>query len=248
MLTRNVVRAFQWTVRILTLGHVAILLHEFAHAVVALWNGSAVTAIVVGKGPLVFRFRHYCTTVEFRERGDAGYILHHDVGRDTLRDFCIYVAGPIASWTWMVLLSFVVPYAWWMAPSLGFAMLILATGCIGDIEGAAFAFDDARGRITDEDRLCRRIERGTREQTIDWSRSIFDGIAAEFPESELLAQRTPSIAMENAARRAGALAIEPRAARLARSLAVAARRHKVTWADVRCAAVNPAPAAIVNSA
>ena len=32
MLTRNVVRAVQWAVRILTLGHVAVLLHEFAHA------------------------------------------------------------------------------------------------------------------------------------------------------------------------------------------------------------------------
>ena len=247
MLTRNVVRSVQWAVRILTLGHVAVLLHECAHAIVALWNGSAVTAVVIGKGPLLFRFRHYCTIVEFRERGDAGYILHHDVGRDTSRDFCIYVAGPIASWAWMFLLSFVVPYAWWMAPSLGFAMFILATGCIGDIEGAAFAFDDSRGRVTDEDRLCRSIERGTREQTIDWARSIFDGIAEAFPASELLAQRTPSIAMENAARRAGALAIEPRAARFVRSLAVAARRHKVTWADVHVS-VNPSPAASVNAA
>lgn len=143
MLTRNVVRAIQWAVRILTLGHVAILLHEFAHAFVALLNGDVVTDVVVGKGPLLFRFQHYGTIVEFRERGSAGHCMIFLTRGRPFRKFCVYMAGPIASWAWMMTLCFATAETPWFLIAFLSSCATVVIGSNNDSEQAAGALADA---------------------------------------------------------------------------------------------------------
>ena len=143
MLTRNVVRAVQWAVRILTLGHVAVLLHECAHALVALWNGDVVTDVVVGKGALLFRFHHYGTIVEFRERGSAGHCMIFLTRGRPFRKFCIYAAGPIASWLWTLTLCFATAETTWFLIAFLSSSVMVGIGSKNDGEQAAGALAEA---------------------------------------------------------------------------------------------------------
>ena len=248
MLTRNVVRAIQWAVRLLTLGHVAVLLHECAHAAVALWNGDVVSNIVIGQGPLVGTFRRYGIIVEVRERGNVGHMVYYNVAGHPWHEFAVCLAGPFASWVWTMALCFAATKFWLLTLPFVCSAFMLSIGSQGDIEAAGFTLADALGYVTEDDRVERRIKHGSRERTILAIRKIYDRMVEKGLEVQVLAYESPRVALAHAAEVSSQDEATLRESRMIGLIADAARRHEVTWADVRSAAVNPAPAASVNSA
>lgn len=73
-----------------------LVIHEFAHAVVAQAVGWKVCQIVIGSGRCRFGFKIRHTLIEFRSIPLSGFVIPQqtDCIAPRLKHFCIYAAGP----------------------------------------------------------------------------------------------------------------------------------------------------------
>ncbi len=129
---------------VVTLAHVAVAIHEAAHAAAMLLCGFYVGSIRIGEGRVLYSTNVCNVAITLRETPTSGYC--YGTGYNNRRHVrsVIYAAGPVASLLWtLAIASITTPLLW---PAL-VVSVVFWIGCESDIEVAFAALTGRRMRL-----------------------------------------------------------------------------------------------------